>query len=152
MVLSLSLPLPLSSDNILSSVSINVKMQIMDEFANKESLLLNNKNGYFLSKNVGLYHYKHRHEEWRNIEREKERKKKNFSDLIDDSKAPDHRYDNGGSYSRHYSAVHDQQSNSSHHSSSYAGRPREPHDNGHPFKRPRSSFRPSPSAYKSIKY
>lgn len=126
-------------------------MQIMDEFANKESLLMNNKNGYFLSKNVGLYHYKHRHDEWREIEREKERKKKTFSDLLDDPKANDHhRYDNGvPSYRQALSSGHDH-GNSSHHS--YGGRGRDGHDNGHSFKRPRSSFKPSPSGYKSIKY
>lgn len=129
-------------------------MQIMDEFANKEALLLNNKNGYFLSKNVGLFHYKHRHDEWREIEREKERKKKTFSDLLDDPKANDHhRYDNGGPSYRHAVSA-GFEPHGSHHPSSYGGRAREAHDNGHPFpfKRPRPSFKPSPSSYKSIKY
>ena len=92
-----------SPDNILSSVGINVKIQKIDEFANKESLLLNNKSCYSLSKNVGLYHYEHRREEWRDIGHEKERKKKNIFDLMDDSKASDRRCDSGGSSYRHYS-------------------------------------------------
>ena len=123
----------------------------MDEFAQKESLLQSNKNGFFLSKNVGLYHYKHRYDEWKNIELDKERKRKTFSGLIEDTRATD-RHDNDTHYSssRHSTSYDQHSSNSSHHSS-YNSRNKE-YDNGHHlnnhFKKPRSS----PYFNKSSKY
>jgi len=122
-------------DNILNSVSIKVKHKIMDEFCSKEQALQNNKNGYFLSKNVGLYHYKYRYEEWKEQEEAKERKRKTFSDLV----SPDHKssYDNG----HHRNSNYDQQSSNSSHHSSY-GNSR----GNQSFKRP-SHHRSSP--YKS---
>lgn len=145
-------------DNILSAVNMKVKIQIMDEFAVQESILQSNKNGYFLSKNVGLYHYKHRYEEWKEIEREKERKRKTFSDLIDDTKMNDRFDDNnyGQNSSTDYRQLTTNYEHSNSHQASYSNRNRDyDNNNGHSshFKKPRgSSFKPSPFYNKSSKY
>lgn len=130
----------------------------MDEFCEKEQMLQNNKNGYFLTKNVGLYHYKYRYNEWKEIEERKERKRKTFTELVDNPKysSPD-KCDNGTSYHRHsttnHSTSYDQHSNNSSHQSYGSNNRTKDFDNGHSssnFKRP--SNRQSPYLSYKAKY
>lgn len=135
----------------MSSVNIKVKQQILDEFAAKESILQNNKIGFYLSRNVGLHSFKYRHSEWRDFEMEKDRKRKMFADLMTDDRRsvekgeePAHRSNSNYNQNNHQtnsSSNYDQQNNSHH---SFNNRAFNSHDGQSHYKRPRHGYRQSP--------
>jgi len=69
-------------DYLLNS-DTKTKMMIMDELSAKESQLNNSRNGYFVGKKAGLYHYKHRHDDWKEQERLRDKKRRAFEDFLD---------------------------------------------------------------------
>ena len=71
-------------DYLLSTLDFKAKGYIMDELSAKEVQLNANKNGYFIGKKAGLYHYKHRYDEWKEIEKSREKKRKAFKILLED--------------------------------------------------------------------
>ena len=72
-------------DHILATVDIKLKASIMDELVEKESHLNTTRNGYYLAKKSGLYHYKNRNDEWREEERLRTKRRRHMEDLFDDS-------------------------------------------------------------------
>ncbi|RWS29127.1 nucleolar protein 9-like protein [Leptotrombidium deliense] len=71
-------------DYLLNTVDLKMKADIMDELSAKESQLNSTKNGYYVGKKAGLYHYKHRYQEWKDVERAKDKRKRAFKEIIDD--------------------------------------------------------------------
>jgi len=82
-------------DYLLSTLDIKAKGYIMDELSAKEMQLNANKNGYFIGKKAGLYHYKHRYEEWREIEKNREKKRRAFKVLLEDGDGDDRNDEDG---------------------------------------------------------
>ncbi|RWS16948.1 nucleolar protein 9-like protein [Dinothrombium tinctorium] len=69
-------------DYLLNTVEIKMKADIMDELSAKESQLNSTKNGYYVGKKAGVYHYKYRQTEWKEVERAKDKRKRAFKDII----------------------------------------------------------------------
>jgi len=70
-------------DFVLGTVDIKLKASIMDELSAKESHLNSNRNGWYVAKKAGLYHYKNRYDEWKEEERSRTKRRREFEDLID---------------------------------------------------------------------
>lgn len=72
-------------DHVLATVDIKLKSSIMDELVEKEAHLNSTRNGYYLAKKAGLFHYKNRNDEWREEERTRSKRRRQMEDLFDDS-------------------------------------------------------------------
>ena len=69
-------------ENILSLSDKNVKRAIMDELAQHEEKLSNNRNGWFVARKVGLTTFRNRPADWRAADQARERKKRVFSEFL----------------------------------------------------------------------
>jgi nucleolar protein 9 len=70
-------------DYLLGTVDLKLKASIMDELNEKESHLNSNRNGWYVAKKAGLYHYKNRYDEWKDEERSRDKRRREFEDIID---------------------------------------------------------------------
>lgn len=71
-------------DYLLNTVDPKMKSAMMDELAAKEAMLNANRNGWFVNKKAGVHHYKHRYEEWREEDRGRDKRRREFDEIIDD--------------------------------------------------------------------
>ncbi|CAG2107559.1 unnamed protein product [Medioppia subpectinata] len=69
-------------DHVLATADIKLKSSIMDELVAKESHLNSTRNGYYLGKKAGLYHYKNRNDEWRDEERGRAKRRREMDDIF----------------------------------------------------------------------
>lgn len=63
-------------DYLLRIVDQKTKEEILDELSANEHHLNSNRNGWFIGKKIGLYHYKHRYDEWKEEERNREKRRR----------------------------------------------------------------------------
>ena len=69
-------------ENIISLSDHQVKRAIMDELAQHEEQLSNNRNGWFVARKVGLHTFRNRPGDWRAVEQSREKKKRVFSEFL----------------------------------------------------------------------
>jgi nucleolar protein 9 len=70
-------------DYLLGTTEGKMKASLMDELSAKESHLNSTRNGWFVAKKAGLYHYKNRYDDWKEEERNRNKRRREFEDLID---------------------------------------------------------------------
>jgi hypothetical protein len=75
-----------SLDGIWGAATLNQKILIMDELSPKEPILNSDWYGKILSTNYCLSLYKHKPDEWKDLQGKEFHKKKLFEDIIGDSK------------------------------------------------------------------
>nr|XP_027204483.1 nucleolar protein 9-like isoform X1 [Dermatophagoides pteronyssinus] len=80
-------------ENIMKLSNEEVRTAITQELSKKESLLMKNRNGWFVAKNVGIHHFKKRPNDWRDVERGRMRRTREFGHFNQITK---HRPDNMG--------------------------------------------------------
>ncbi|XP_070574928.1 nucleolar protein 9-like [Ptychodera flava] len=69
-------------DSIWSSASLKVKFTIAEELAKREAQLSQDRFGRFVHRNCAIGHFKHRRNDWKDIQKRDEKKRKMFSDII----------------------------------------------------------------------
>jgi len=69
---------------LLNTVDNKMKNLIMDELSANESHLNSNRNGWYIGKKAGVYHYKHRYDDWKEEERNREKRRREFDSIIGD--------------------------------------------------------------------
>jgi nucleolar protein 9 len=75
-----------SLDSIWGAATLKQKILIMDELSTKEPILNSDQYGSILATNYCLSLYKHKPNEWKDLQGKEFRKKKLFADIIGDSK------------------------------------------------------------------
>ncbi|XP_075585779.1 LOW QUALITY PROTEIN: uncharacterized protein LOC124495280 [Dermatophagoides farinae] len=73
-------------ENIMKLSNEQVRAAITQELSKKESLLMKNRNGWFVAKNVGIHHFKTRPNDWRDVERGRMRRNREFGEFTPISK------------------------------------------------------------------
>jgi hypothetical protein len=73
-------------DAVWNVANLKQKILIMDELSPKEPILNSDRYGSILATNYCLSLYKHRPEEWKDLQGKESRKKKLFADIIGDSR------------------------------------------------------------------
>lgn len=71
-----------SLDAIWDVANLKQKILVMDELSAKEPILNNNQYGSILASKYCLSLYKHRQNEWKDLQGKEFRKKKLFADII----------------------------------------------------------------------
>lgn len=79
-----------------------MKAQIMDELCAKETQLNNSRNGYYVGKKAGLHTYKNRFDDWKDVERVREKKRRTFEEFFEPDQYDDNGRDNGRNNGRFF--------------------------------------------------
>jgi hypothetical protein len=69
-------------DHVLATVDFKLKTSIMDELVAKESHLNSTRNGYYLGKKAGLFHYKNRNDDWKEEEKSRVKRRREMEDIF----------------------------------------------------------------------
>ncbi|XP_069112606.1 nucleolar protein 9-like isoform X2 [Argopecten irradians] len=74
-------------DNMWKCATLTQKLMVAEELGRNEAKLQGDRFGFYVHKNCGIFHYKHRLQEWKEVQGQSQKKRKLFSEIINDGPA-----------------------------------------------------------------
>ncbi|XP_033753878.1 nucleolar protein 9-like [Pecten maximus] len=74
-------------DNMWKCATLSQKLLVAEELGRNEAKLQGDRFGFYVHKNCGIFHYKHRLQEWKEVQGQSQKKRKLFSEIINDGPA-----------------------------------------------------------------
>ncbi|XP_021343892.1 nucleolar protein 9-like isoform X2 [Mizuhopecten yessoensis] len=74
-------------DNMWKCATLGQKLMVAEELGRNEAKLQGDRFGFYVHKNCGIFHYKHRLQEWKEVQGQNQKKRKLFSEILSDGPA-----------------------------------------------------------------
>ncbi|XP_060066198.1 nucleolar protein 9-like [Ylistrum balloti] len=71
-------------DNMWKCATLNQKLIVAEELGRNESKLQGDRFGFYVHKNCGIFHYKHRLQEWKEVQGQSQKKRKLFNEILNE--------------------------------------------------------------------